>query len=224
MMKYRAIIFDLDGTLLNTIGDLADSVNEALRKFGFPTLSEAEVQQRVGNGIQKLVTRSLPENTPDSVQEACFAAFGEAYEERMMVRTRPYEGIVHLLHELQKRQLRVGVLSNKYDAAAKALVSYYFGDLCQYTIGEIQGVPRKPDPTLAFRLMEELQVDAANTLYVGDSDTDMLTAKNAGLLAVGVSWGFRDESVLVQGGADIVVHEPKTILQLCEDGLSEKIS
>lgn len=223
-MKYQAIIFDLDGTLLNTIGDLADSVNEALRTFGFPILSEAEVQQRVGNGIQKLVARSLPENTPDTMRDACFAAFGAAYEERMMVRTRPYKGIVHLLHELQKRQVRVGVLSNKYDAAAKTLVSYYFGDLCQHTIGEIQGVPRKPDPTLAFQLMEELQADPSNTLYVGDSDTDMLTAKNAGLVAVGVSWGFRDESVLVQGGADIVVHEPQTILQVCEDGLTEKKS
>lgn len=223
-MKIEAIIFDLDGTLLNTIGDLADSVNEALRKFGFPALSEAEVQQRVGNGVKRLVAQSLPENLSEEMQEACFAAFSAAYEDRMMVRTRPYAGIVHLLHELQKRQVRVGVLSNKYDAAAKALVSHYFGDLCEATIGEIQGMPRKPDPTLAFALLEQLHADAAKTLYVGDSDTDMMTAKNAGLAAVGVSWGFRDAEVLLQGGADIIVHEAEEILQLCETGISKKNS
>lgn len=216
-MKITTAIFDLDGTLLNTLGDLTDSVNCSLLRHGYPAATEEQVRARVGNGVRNLIRLSLPEDAPESLIDTCLDEFRTAYEQRMMNRTQPYDGITALLKTLRRSGVAVGVLSNKYDLAAKALIRHYFGDLCQITYGERPDTPRKPDPAGALSLLRELGGDPAATLYIGDSDTDIKTAHNAGLKAVGVTWGFRDADVLA--AADALVRTPAELLTLFERGL-----
>lgn len=219
-MKITTAIFDLDGTLLNTLGDLMDSVNIALQKHGFPTRDEEEIRQRVGNGIRKLITRSLPAyEQEESTIDACLDDFRQAYETRLMNRTQPYDGIIPVLKELKKQGVAVGVLSNKYDLAAKNLIRHYFGNLCQEIAGERPQVPRKPDPTGALAMMRSLGGKPASTLFIGDSAIDVQTAHNAGLIAVGVTWGFRPAQELREAGADILVNQPAELLPLFQSGL-----
>ena len=220
-MKITTAIFDLDGTLLNTLGDLCDSVNCAIVRRGFPAVDEELTRQRVGNGVRKLVERCIPEEKrTEAMIDACLDDFRTAYNERMMNRTQPYDGIVPMLKALKKAGVTVGVLSNKYDVAAKTLIRHYFGDLVQAAVGERPDVPRKPDPTGALSLLRTLGGDAATTLYIGDSSTDMQTAQNAGLTAVGVTWGFRSAEELEQSGAAALVEHPSELLPLFERGLS----
>lgn len=190
-MKMTTAIFDLDGTLLNTLGDLCDSVTYAVEKHGFPPVSMEQTRIRIGNGVRKLVERSIPEESrTDEMIDICLADFRAFYGEHMMNRTHPYEGIVSVLETLKENGVTVGVLSNKYDSAAKALIEHYFGDLVSITYGERPNIPRKPDPTSVLQLLDELGGDKETTLYIGDSATDMQTAVNAGLTAIGVAWGF----------------------------------
>lgn len=218
-MKITTAIFDLDGTLLNTLGDLTDSVNVAMLRHNLPPATEEEVRKRVGNGVRKLIELSLPPDSSEQLLDACFDDFRTAYEARMSNRTQPYDGILPLLKALKKAGVAVGVLSNKYDLAAKGLIRQYFGDLCQFTQGERPGVPRKPDPTGALNVLRELGGIPSETLYIGDSPTDMQTAKNAGLTAVGVTWGYRTAQELTEAGADALVHTPAELLPLFEQGL-----
>ena len=219
-MKINTAIFDLDGTLLNTLGDLCDSVNCAVMRRGFPAVTEEQTRQRAGNGVRKLVERCIPENKrTEAMVDACLDDFRTAYNERMMNRTQPYDGILPLLKELKKAGVSVGVLSNKYDLAAKGLIRHYFGDLVQVTCGERPDTPRKPDPTSALQLLRELGGDAATALYIGDSAVDMQTAQNAGLAAVGVTWGFRPAEELKAAGAQALVSDPSELLPMFERGL-----
>lgn len=147
-MKMTTAIFDLDGTLLNSLGDLCDSVTYAVEKHGFPPVSMEQTRIRIGNGVRKLVERSIPEESrTDEMIDICLADFRAFYGEHMMNRTHPYEGIVSVLETLKENGVTVGVLSNKYDSAAKALIEHYFGDLVSITYGERPNIPRKPDPT-----------------------------------------------------------------------------
>ncbi|MFR3787925.1 HAD-IIIA family hydrolase [Agathobaculum desmolans] len=219
-MKITTAIFDLDGTLLNTLGDLCDSVNCAVLRRGFPAVTEEQTRLRVGHGIRRLIEQCIPENKrTEAMLDNCLDDFRTAYSERMMNRTQPYDGILPLLKALKKAGIAVGVLSNKYDVAAKNLIRHYFGDLVQVTCGERPDTPRKPDPTSTLRLLRELGGDATTTLYIGDSAVDMQTAKNAGLTAVGVTWGFRPAEELKAAGADALVNEPAELLPLFERGL-----
>lgn len=218
-MKITTAIFDLDGTLLNTLGDLMDSVNAAIVRRGFPAVTEEQTRERVGNGVRNLVRLCLPEDAPDALIDECLDNFRTAYTERMMNRTQPYDGIMPLLKTLKKAGVAVGVLSNKYDLAAKSLIRHFFGDLVQVTVGEKPDVPRKPDPSSALDLLRRLGGAASSTLYIGDSAVDMQTAKNAGLTAVGVTWGFRSAETLLEAGADALVDEPAALLPLFERGL-----
>ena len=219
-MKITTAIFDLDGTLLNTLGDLCDSVNCAVMRRGFPAVTEEQTRQRVGNGVRNLIRQCIPENKcTEAMIDICLDEFRTAYTERMMNRTQPYDGIQPLLKQLKKAGVSVGVLSNKYDLAAKSLIRHYFGDLVQITYGERPDTPRKPDPTGALQLLRELGGDPATTLYIGDSTVDMQTAKNAGLTAVGVTWGFRSAAELKAAGADALVDAPAELLPLFERGL-----
>ena len=196
-MKIKTAIFDLDGTLLNTLGDLCDSVNCAVMRRGFPAVTEEQTRQRVGNGVRRLIEQCIPENKrTEAMVDICLDEFRTAYNERMMNRTQPYDGILPLLKKLRKEGVAVGVLSNKYDVAAKGLIRHYFGDLVHVTYG-----------------------DPATTLYIGDSAVDMQTAKNAGLTAIGVTWGFRDADELKQAGADALVSSPEALLSLFESGM-----
>ena len=219
-MKMKTAIFDLDGTLLNTLGDLCDSVNCAIVPRGFPAVDEELTRQRVGNGVRRLVERCIPEEKrTEAMIDECLDDFRTAYNERMMNRTQPYDGIVDMLKKLREQGVSIGVMSNKYDFAAKALVRHYFGDLVQLTLGERPGIPRKPDPTSTLELMHELGGVPETTLYIGDSSTDMQTAGNAGLTAVGVMWGFRSPEELEETGASVLVAEPAELLPLFERGL-----
>ena len=219
-MKITTAIFDLDGTLLNTLGDLCDSVNCAVMRRGFPAVTEEQTRQRVGNGVRRLIEQCIPENKrTEAMVDICLDEFRTAYTERMMNRTQPYDGIMPLLKALRKAGVSVGVLSNKYDLAAKSLIRHYFGDLVQITHGERPDVPRKPDPTSALELLRELGGSPETTLYIGDSAVDMQTAKNAGLTAVGVTWGFRTAEELKAAGADELAHSPAELLPMFEHGL-----
>ena len=219
-MKMKTAIFDLDGTLLNTLGDLCDSVNCAIVPRGFPAVDEELTRQRVGNGVRRLVERCIPEEKrTEAMIDECLNDFRTAYNERMMNRTQPYDGIVDMLKKLHEQGVSIGVMSNKYDLAAKALVRHYFGDLVQLTLGERPGIPRKPDPASTLELMHELGGVPETTLDLGDSSTDMQTACNAGLTAVGVMWGSRSPEELEETGASALVAEPAELLPLFERGL-----
>lgn len=204
--EFKAVIFDLDGTLLNTLGDLADAVNYAMRAKSYPERTVEEVRRFIGNGIAKLISRSVPPDTSqDDIQEA-LSLFTDYYGSHMRDKTQPYEGIMNLLAGLREQGLKTAVVSNKHDSAAKALVKSFFGDLIDYTQGKTDGIAAKPDPGSLLKAAESVGADIKSVLYVGDSDVDVLTAHNAGCVCAGVVWGYRDESLLKKSGADFIVH------------------
>lgn len=214
-MKH-AVIFDLDGTLLNTLGDLRAATNHALEVRGLPPHSMEEIRQFIGNGIRLLICRAMPEGTPEAEIDAALDDFKAYYAAHIHDRTVPYDGIPQLLTALRKRGIQVAVLSNKIDSASQQLIEYFFPEKTDVVFGEHVGVPRKPDPTSCRMVMQQLGVQPEQVLYVGDSGTDMQTAKNAGLYAVGVTWGFRSKEVLLENGADVLVHRPEQILQILD--------
>ncbi len=209
----QAVIFDLDGTLLNTLGDLRNAVNYALRRRGWPERTTEEVCAFVGNGIRNLMRLSMPEGMSDDVIDAGLAEFYEYYSAHMQDETVPYDGIMELLRQLKADGKKIGILSNKVHTAAVPLCRHYFGDLPDVIFGERPGVPRKPDPTSCLELMEKLGVTREETVYVGDSGVDMNTARNAGLLACGVTWGFRSRQVLLTSGANLLIDTPAGLLR-----------
>ena len=190
-MKYELVIFDLDGTLLNTLDDLAASANRALARAGFPTRSTEEVRRFIGGGVSRLIHRAVPEGTPERVCEAVLADFKRDYTENVNVRTRPYPGITELLVRLRSASIRTAVNSNKVDNATQLLCRAHFEGLLDMALGEVAGIPRKPAPDGAQRIMEALNVAPEKALYVGDGDADLLTAQNAGIDCAWVSWGYR---------------------------------
>ena len=206
-MKFDTAIFDLDGTLLNTLGDLTDAVNAALSIHGFPQRSEEEVRQRIGNGAARLLSLAVPTGTEEETIASCLTAFKAHYGQHLTCRTMPYEGIVDILNALQADGLKLAVVTNKPEPAARTLTHAYFGDLP--TFGDIAGRPRKPDPASVQEALAVLGRDKTNAAFIGDSAVDIATAKNAGLYAVGVAWGFRPQSDLT--GADVLVHSAQEL-------------
>lgn len=198
------IIFDLDGTLLNTLSDLHASTNYALSTEALPTRSLDEVRTFVGNGIRKLIERAVPDNCPQDTLERVFAAFKAHYAENCMNTTVPYPGITELLHALKAKGYKLGVVSNKADAPVKALISHYFPDAFDSVVGEREGVRRKPAPDAVFETVRTLGSDISQTLYIGDSEVDSQTAKNAGCDCVLVSWGFKSREFLDSLGGAVV--------------------
>ena len=211
----KLVIFDLDGTLLNTIADLAHSTNYALEKNGFPTHQLGEYNYFVGNGINKLFERALPEGEKTEENIAKIRRdFLAHYEVHNADNSRPYEGIPELLLALQEKGVQIAVASNKYQAATTKLVGYFFPNI-HFTavLGQREGVKTKPDPGIVAEIREKAQVDAADTLYIGDSNVDMQTAINSGVDGCGVTWGFRPASELES-------YHPKYIAQKASDILS----
>ena len=213
-MKYDTIIFDLDGTLLNTLDDLMDSLNVALTNRGYEPRTYEEVRSFVGNGVRKLVERALPIHSTEEEIEQCLADFTQHYKLNMQNKTRPYDGIMILLMELNRFGYKLGIVSNKFDSAVKKLSKEYFGDLIKVAIGESPTVKKKPAPDSIFTAIKELDSDINKTIFVGDSDTDVQTAKNAGIPCVGVTWGFRTREVLRNEGADYIIDTPKELLTI----------
>ncbi len=211
---YKCVIFDLDGTLLNTLEDLADSVNEMLEKFSCPTRSLDEIRQFVGNGMVRLIERSVPEDFDKNSFDPAYEFFREAYRKNMKNKTRPYDGILNCLEELKSVGVKTVVTSNKNDDATKSLCREYFGELITMAVGAREGIPSKPHPAMVKSAIESLGFEKSDCIFVGDSDTDILTAKNAGLKSVGVLWGFRDRDVLEKAKADFVIFKPQEITEI----------
>jgi phosphoglycolate phosphatase len=214
LMRYNTVIFDLDGTLLNTLDDLRDSLNEVLIAKGFSPKSLEEVRRFVGNGVRNLVRRSVPEECSDEVVSLVMEEFKENYKHNMQNKTRPYNGIMELLLDLYRYNYKLAIVSNKYDAAVKELSRTYFGNLIPVAIGETSEIKRKPAPDSIYTAVKELGSDLSSTVLVGDSETDVQTAKNAGIPCIGVTWGFRCREVLRSEGADYLIDTPKELLTL----------
>ncbi len=206
----KAVIFDMDGTILDTLEDLKESTNFALKSFGFPTRTLDEVRNFVGNGVRILFERAVPKNCDKNTLEKCIEIFKKHYSENMYNHTKPYNGILKILKELKNDGVKIAVVSNKFDEAVKILSEKYFKDLIDISVGQADDVPQKPAPNGVFKAMKELGVNSA--IYVGDSDVDVQTAKNAGLMSIGVTWGFRDAENLK--GADYIVDEPFDIIKI----------
>lgn len=210
----NAVIFDLDGTLLNTLDDLAAAVNFALRSCGCPERSTDEVRRFVGNGVVKLIQRAAPADLDKAAWERCFALFRAYYMEHLTDRTTPYSGILPLLDALHAQLIKTAVVSNKLHRGVTELCDAFFGNRIDVCFGVNEDSERKPAPVTCFRAMETLGVTAAETLYVGDSEVDVQTAKNAGLQCVGVTWGFRDREELERAGAWKIIDTPEELLTL----------
>lgn len=210
----KTIIFDLDGTLLNTLEDLMISTNFALSEFGFPTHSLEDIRKFVGNGVKKLIERAVPQDCPQEVMEKCLEVFKKHYSQNMYNHTKPYDSILEILKELHNRGLKIGVVSNKFDSAVKELCKKYFPNLIDIAIGQSDDVPKKPAPNGVFRAMKELSAETSSTIYVGDSEVDVQTAKNSNLPCIGVLWGFRDKKDLE--GAEYIISAPRDILKIVE--------
>lgn len=214
MKNINTIIFDLDGTLLNTLDDLADSVNYALGQHGCPERGIEEVKHFVGNGVRNLMELSTPEGSDNPLFESCLDTFREYYSKNMRNNTRPYDGIMELLEELAKNNYKVAIVSNKFDRAVKELAKDYFGDYISVAIGESGGVRKKPEPDCVFEALHELASETKEAIYIGDSEVDVKTARNAGLACVGVTWGFRSRELLIDEGADYIIDSPMELMAL----------
>lgn len=210
-MSKKAVVFDLDGTLLNTLDDLADSTNFALSCLGFPERSIEEIRRFVGNGNVKLIERSVPDGTDKEQLNACYNAFIKHYKEHMLDKTRPYEGIPELLRSLKEREIKLAIVTNKTEFAAKEICARVFGDLPDLVIGANDTLKKKPAPDGVLYALDKLGVSKSQAVFVGDSEVDIQTAINAEIDCIGVLWGFRDEEVLLEMG---VKKTAKTASQL----------
>ena len=214
MITYSAYIFDLDGTLLDTLGDLAASTNYALRTHGMPEHSMDDVRSFVGNGVRKLMERAIPQGADNPDFEATFATFRQHYMQHSLDTTKPYEGIPETLAALKAKGCRLAVVSNKMMAATQELCQHFFPDTIEVAIGEheTEGIRKKPAPDTVFAALEQLGLGKEGAVYVGDSDVDIQTAKNAGLPCISVLWGFRDRDFLIQHGAKTFISAPSELL------------
>ena len=215
-MMYDTYIFDLDGTLLDTLGDLATSVNYALRTHGMPEHSIDDVRRFVGNGVRRLMERAVPDGANNPHFAAAFATFREYYMHHSLDTTRPYEGIPETLATLRERGCRLAVVSNKMRKATEELCRHFFPDTIEVAIGEDEatGIRKKPAPDTVFAALNSLHLTKESAVYVGDSDVDIETARNAGIPCISVLWGFRDKDFLLQHGAKTFISAPQDLLEI----------
>ena len=212
MRGYDTYIFDLDGTLLNTLGDLAASVNYALHRYSMPEHTLEDIRWFVGNGVKKLMERSVPDGMANPRFEEVFKTFSEHYMEHSLDTTKPYPGIPDMLNGLKCRGKKIAVVSNKFYTATQELCRHFFGDYVDVAIGERENIRRKPAPDTVIEAMRLLGVSSDNAVYIGDSDVDVATAANSGLPCISVLWGFRDRAFLEEHGASVFISEPCEIL------------
>ena len=213
-MGIKAVIFDVDGTLLDTYRDLANAVNYALKENGLPVHAPEEYKYFCGNGTEKMIERALPADKRSDELIAYLKKFYlEFYNRHTGEETRVYSGIKELIAELKLKGVKLGVVSNKIDCMTQVVIKEYFGNCFDYVTGQREGVATKPDPAMVLEAMKALNVEPSECIFVGDSGVDALTGANSGAFMIGVLWGFRDEKELMDNGADVVVSEPKEILQ-----------
>lgn len=213
----KAVIFDLDGTLLDTLEDLANAVNAALRHAEMPVHSIDDVRMFVGNGVKKLMERAIPEGEHNPEFDSTYQYFREYYAAHCKENTKLYTGIWELLGDLKKRGIKIAIVSNKMEPAVKILNNDYFSGMMDAALGESEAVPKKPAPDMVLKAMEELGVTKDEAVYVGDSDVDIKTAENCSLPCISVTWGFRDTEFLLEHGATHLVNTPAEILKLVSE-------
>lgn len=212
-----AVIFDLDGTLLNTLEDLKDSTNYALQKFGFPQRTLDEVRSFVGNGLRMLIVRAVPADTEDAVINAVLKTMKLHYAENYHNKTRPYDGIEALLMRLKAEGYPMAIVSNKADLVVALLRKLYFDTLIPVAVGETEGVLRKPAPDMVIEGLRRLGLPGAKAVYVGDSEVDLQTARNVGIPCLSVTWGFRSIQQLKEAGAQHLAHTPEELYEtICQ--------
>lgn len=215
-MKTDTVIFDLDGTLLNTLEDLADSTNYAMRAFGLKERSINEVRNFVGNGVDVLIERAVEGAIPKEQELECLDVFKQHYSKNMDNKTKPYDGVLDVVKELLKRGYHIAIVSNKFDTAVKGLNVDYFEGLFPVAIGASDTVAKKPAPDSVIKALQELHSDKERAVYVGDSDVDIMTARNSGLPCISVTWGFRDEELQRSMGTDYIIHKPTELLDVLD--------
>lgn len=218
-MQADTIIFDLDGTLLDTIEDIATAINVALDSFGYSKHTTEEIKSYVGNGIKTAIKKAIPQETNEETINNIIKIFKQYYQENMYVKTCPYTGVIEMLSDLKKRGYKIGVVSNKYDDAVKQLCQYYFQDYIQSSIGEGYGIERKPNPKGILKSIKELNSNIEKVIYIGDSEVDIATAKNAQIPCISVLWGFKDRTFLEQAGGKIFANTPEEIIKIIEKNL-----
>ena len=212
MKEFDTYIFDLDGTLLSTLNDLAASTNYALHWAGMPEHTIEEIRMFVGNGVKLLMERAIPNGINNPKFEETYAKFREHYLEHNLDTTSPYDGIPKLLHELKRRGKKLAIVSNKFYAATQDLAKHFFPDTIEVAIGERETIRKKPAPDTVLEALRQLGASKEGAVYIGDSDVDIMTAKNCGLPCISVLWGFRDKDFLIQHGGTIFVNKPSEIL------------
>ena len=217
-MKYKAVLFDMDGTVLDTLGDLAAAVNHTLREFSMPERSIAEVAAALGNGAAYLIAHTVPEGTSKELTEEVLAAYAPYYDAHCDILTGPYDGIVPLMQKLRDKGVKLAVISNKQDTAVKPLAEKYFPGLLEIAVGESAEVRRKPNPDAVLAALRHIGVEREDAIYVGDTEVDLQTARNAGMECASVDWGFRTREQLVEIGAE---HIFDTVQELEEYLLKE---
>lgn len=208
------VIFDLDGTLLNTLDDLTDSVNFVLGEMGCPLHTADEIRMMVGNSVIYLIEQALPEGTDKATFDRCLATFEAHYKTNMRNKTAPYDGVMQMLDELSTAGYKLAVVSNKPDVFTKQLVSELFGQYISIAIGRSEDMPRKPAPDTVWHALDLLQSRRENAVYVGDSEVDVLTAKNSGMPCIGCLWGFRDRETLESAGAEYIISSSDELIGL----------
>ncbi|MBP5711397.1 MAG: HAD family hydrolase [Prevotella sp.] len=211
MNTYKTYIFDLDGTLLDTLNDLHASCNYALRTHGMPERSVEEVRQFVGNGVKKLMERAIPNGLDNPLFEETLQTFRQHYLLHNLDTTRPYPGIMEMLGKLKEQGKNIAVVSNKFYTATQDLCKHFFGDTIQVAIGEREDIKKKPAPDTVLEALRQLQATKQDAVYVGDSDVDVETARNSGIPCISVLWGFRSKSFLLSHGATTFIESPSEL-------------
>ena len=212
MKEFETYVFDLDGTLLETLKDLAASTNYALRTHNMPEHSIEDVRMFVGNGVKKLMERAIPNGIENPQFEEVYATFRQHYLEHNLDTTKPYEGIPELLAELKARGKKLAIVSNKFYAATQELARHFFPDTIEVAIGERENIKKKPAPDTVIEALRQLGASKETAVYIGDSDVDIMTAKNCDMPCVSVLWGFRDKEFLMEHGATFFVEKPCQLL------------
>ena len=213
-MKYDLIIFDMDGTILNTLEDLKNSLNYVLQQAGYQTRTLEEVRTFVGNGIRKTIERALPSDIEEEKIDELFSLFMDYYAIHNTDNTKPYNGVIDLLKELKHLGYKTAVVSIKQDSAVKSLCKKFFTGLFDVEIGEKENIAKKPDPDEVNEALKILNIDRTKSIYIGDSEVDIQTAQNSKMKSIIVDWGFRDRKFLYEHGAEVIVSNPSEILDI----------
>ena len=213
-MKYDLIIFDMDGTILNTLEDLKNSLNYVLQQAGYQTRTLEEVRTFVGNGIRKTIERALPSDIEEEKIDELFSLFMDYYAIHNTDNTKPYNGVIDLLKELKHLGYKTAVVSNKQDSAVKSLCKKFFTGLFDVEIGEKENIAKKPEPDEVNEVLKILNIDRTKSIYIGDSEVDIQTAQNSKMKSIIVDWGFRDRKFLYEHGVEVIVYNPSEILDI----------